>query len=153
MNRIKQILALFVFVILFNGCTDSIKSESGIIADDITVSYETSAQITPNEDLVFWIKNQTDFCIVFPPDYGIKIFSETSNGWKQVSNLVNYLGTEPRLLQPKEDFSSEDSVFARPDVTGLVLVKPTNFYVSISGNLCDDNTVLIEKKIPFTVTP
>ena len=145
--------AIVIMTLAIISCSNSSEEKNANIADSIEVSYQTGPQIGVHQDLTIWIKNQTDFCISFPPDYGIKIFSETNNGWKEVSNLVNYLGTEPRLLQPKEDSSSEDSVFARPDVTSLGLVKPTNFYVSISGNLCDDKTVLIEKKIPFVVVP
>jgi hypothetical protein len=138
---------------ILSGCSNSSESRVENIANGIDVSYETGPQISQGQNLIFWIKNQTDFCVSFPPDYGIKVFSETSNGWEEVPNLVNYVGTEPRLLQPKDNFFSEDSIFARPDLSGLGLVKPANFYVSISGNLCDDKTVLIEKKISFIVVP
>jgi len=135
------------------SCSDSSEQQIENIADGIELIYEMGPEIGRGQILTVWINNQTSFCISFPRGYGIKIFSETSNGWKEVPNLGKFIGTEPRLLQPKGDFFSEDSIDVFPDVSGLELVQPTNFYVSISGNLCDDETVLVEKNIPFVVVP
>jgi hypothetical protein len=153
MNLIKLTASFVVFSIFLSACSDSYESQIENISDFIDVTYETGPQIGQHEILTVWIENQTDFCISFPLGYGIRNFVETSDGWKEVPNLGKFVGTEPRLLKPKNDFFSEDTVNVRPDISGLGLTKPTNFYVTISGQLCDDESVLIEKKIPYMVVP
>jgi hypothetical protein len=153
MSLIKLTIKFVVFSIFLNACSNSYEKQIENIPDSIEVTYETGPEIGQNEILTVWIKNQTDFCISFPRGYGIRNFVETSDGWKEVPNLGKFIGTEPRLLKPRNDFFSEDSIDVRPDLSGLGLTKPTNFYVTISGHLCDDETVLVEKKIPFVVVP
>jgi hypothetical protein len=146
-------LALVMMAMAIGGCIGSSKQQIANIADSIDVSYQTGPRIGVNQDLTVWIKNQTAYCVSFPPDYGIKIFAETSDGWTEVSNLVTFVGNQPRSLKPKGDIFSERSIDVRPDVSALMLSQPTNFYVSISGHLCNDETVLVEKEIPFVVVP
>ena len=153
MKLTTKLNILLFFIMILYSCSSSPKSQVENIADGIEVSYETGPKIGQNQILTFCIENQTQFCFSFPRGYGIKIFSKTSNGWIEVPNRGKFLGTEPRLLKPKEDFFSEDSVDVFPDISGLGLVQPTDFYVSISGSLCEDETVVIEKKIPFVVAP
>ncbi len=153
MNLLKLTINFLLFVVLLSGCSGSYESQIENIPDSIEVTYETGPEISSNQNLMFWIKNQTNFCISFPRGYGIRNYAEKSDGWTEVPNLGNFLGNEPRLLKPKGDFFSEDSVVVRPDISNLGLTEPTNFYVTISGHLCDDETVLIEKKIPFVVIP
>lgn len=139
--------------IAISGCSNSSEQQIANIADSIDVSYQTGPQIEVHQDLTIWIKNQTNYCISFPPDFGIKVFAEINKNWQEVPNLGTFLGNQPILLKPKGDIFAETSLDARPDVSALALTQPTNFYVLISGNLCDDENVSIEKKIPFVVVP
>ena len=151
--RLTFLSAIVILTLAIISCSNSSEQQIADIADSIEVSYQTGPQIGVHQDLTIWIKNQTKYCVSFPPDFGIKVFAEINKNWQEVPNLGTFLGNEPRLLKPKGDIFAETSLDARPDVSDLGLTQSTNFYVSISGHLCDDDTVLVEKKIPFVVVP
>ena len=152
-------LSLFILImtIVLSDCSSPSTPQSSDIANSIDVSYITGPQVDlptgVNPLLSAWITNQTKYCINFPPDYGIKVFAETSDGWTEIPNRVKYISDHPVLLKPKGDIFSQHSLDAQPDLSALTLTQPTNFYVEISGHLCDDEKVIIEKKIPFVVAP
>jgi hypothetical protein len=136
-----------------NSCSSSSDQQPVNIADSIDVSYQTGPKISTHETLTIWIVNQTNYCISFPPGFGIRIFAETNNGWVEVQNTGKYLGSDPSLLKPQGDIFSQGIIDAQPDISQLAITKATNFYLEISGHLCDDDTVIVKKEIPFIVVP
>ena len=94
--------------------------------------------------------------MVFPIDFGIRILMEISGTWAEVKNTVTYRaqpGQDAIFLRPTGDIFSENIVGAKPDITSIDLTTPTKFQVIITGHLCDDVNVTVEKSIPFTVLP
>jgi hypothetical protein len=154
-DHLPLLLFSILTIAILSSCTKSI-DQPAEIADSIVLFYPTGPQmgvIDYLDGFNVWIKNETKYCINFPPDYGIKVFAEIGNVVIEVPNLVTYLGTQPILLEPKGEDFSEHSVSVWPDVINLELKMPTNFYAQITGYLCDDEGVAVIKKIPFIVVP
>ena len=84
MKLTTKLNILLFFIMILYSCSSSPKSQVENIADGIEVSYETGPKIGQNQILTFWIENQTQFCLSFPRDYGIKIFSKTKKKGKQM---------------------------------------------------------------------
>lgn len=123
------------------------------LEDNITYYYQTDSEINKSEYLTIWIQNRTNKCISFPPDFGARIFAETESGEIEVPNLMKVIGDKEWIFDPQNEISLENPLNLRPNILELSLSKPTNFYVLISGHLCNDEQTVINKKIPFTVTP
>jgi hypothetical protein len=121
------------------------------LADSIELEYETGPEITINEDLTVWMRNESAFCVVFPADYSLKIFSKSEG--RQFDNLINYIGDAPNYLRPKGDLFSERSIDIRPNTSGFTISRTTEFYAEVTGRLCKDENVVVVKKIPFIIAP
>lgn len=150
-RSIMHVLTLIVLLGL-TSCTKPAPNTAGV-SDLLVITYDSGPGIGIGDNLEFWIKNESDRCISFPVDYGLKLFVKANQTWDQVPNLATYVGEEPNVLESKGGTFSEDAVIARPDVSQLDLAGPTDFYASVTGHLCDDGSVIVEKEIPFTVTP
>lgn len=55
------------------------------------------------EMLFLGIKNKSDHSIIFPQDYGIKIFVHQGNDWEPVENIMQYPEGETQLSSTKND--------------------------------------------------
>jgi len=62
------------------------------LEDQITFYYQTGPDLDKNEYLSVWIKNETNNCIIFPPDFGVIIYADTANGIVEVPNLMKVVG-------------------------------------------------------------
>jgi hypothetical protein len=155
MRTIINIPLLVLYMLtsaILSSCSHA-SEQPVVISDSIDVEYQPDQQIGINEDLTIWITNQSKYCIEFPIDIGIRIVAKQTGDWIEVPNLVTYSGNIPIQLKPKGDVFSKKAVIVWPDVTGLSLVDPTDFLAIITGHLCDDESTVVEKKIPFIVIP
>ena len=150
MARKTLLLITISIVIIISGCNG--KSPE-TIADSIDLIYQIGPNIMPNEFVEIRIINQTNYCIVFPIDFETKVFLKQDDGWVQVSNLVTNIGDGPQILESKGKMFSVAIVLIKPDTTNVVIEKPIESYALITGHLCDDENFVIEKKLPFVITP
>lgn len=150
-NKTVYLIAI-VMAISIVGCSKTNEQPIDIV-NSIQIDYETGPKINTNQYLTVWLVNHSQSCVLFPADYGIRIYTETENGYVEFPNLVRYIGTQPRKLQPNGEVYSERSVDLRPDLAGFTISKPTSFFATITGHLCNDETIIIEKRVEFIVSP
>lgn len=131
--------------------------ELGInIAKDIQITYETGPKIGLSDSLDAVVKNNSKNCIEFPIDFGLKILMEKNDAWIPVFNLTKYEaqpGDTSVILDRKGTIFSEKMIVAEPDLSNITLSGATNFQANISGHLCEDKSITINKSIPFVVSP
>jgi hypothetical protein len=104
-------------------------------------------QIKPTARLSFGISNQATECMVFPYDFGKKIFIESKGKWIPVKDIMETNSRENVILQPRSGIG----IFVAPDLSNIVITSPTNSKVVITGHLCNNKDVVVEKTIPFVV--
>jgi hypothetical protein len=152
----KTKVKLFMFILFLIGinlsCSNEL-SQPPDVATLIEITYQTGPEISPGGYVEAWIENTSNRCISFPIDFDIKVFVEQHEAWIEVPNLVTYVGDRPEVLKPKGDALSDTLVNIRPDISALIMTEPVNSYALITGNLCDDEDYVIEKKIPFVIVP
>ena len=149
-KRFFLTVIFLIFIITGFGCKgDSPES----ISDSIDLTYQTGPNIFPNDFVEIRITNQTNFCIVFPVDFDIKVYLKQSENWLQVSNLVTDIGDRPVILEPKGEMFSVAIVLIKPDISNITIKEPIESYGLITGHLCDNENIVIEKKLPFLITP
>jgi hypothetical protein len=71
------------------------------------------------KDLALVLRNRSDKTIIFPIDYGMKIFTFRHNAWDSVSNGFLYTGGE-KLLPTSEAFPPGLMATAYPYIPGLL---------------------------------
>jgi hypothetical protein len=145
-----KLLVAFLLLCTIYACSSA---QVHNLADDIVVTYETGPEIQATEVLEFWIKNTSNNCIVFPYNYGLKIFVEQNTNWIEVPNPTIYSPEDDIYLREADNIFSYRPVLLRPDISKIQLQGPTNFQATITGHLCDDENVVVEKTIPFVVKP
>jgi hypothetical protein len=158
MKRLNTIYVSVIFLALY-GCSSVQNSNltlSDNIANAIKVTYQTGPQIQTNEALNFLITNTSKNCIAYPIDFGLQIIMEQNGKWITVVNTVTYqaqTGQNEVLLNPVGSLFTQKIVGAQPDLSNITLTGPTNFQAIITGHLCNDKSVVIEKRVPFIVSP
>jgi hypothetical protein len=142
------VMALFLLL----GCASKTPEE---IAAKIRVSYPVSQEISKAAGVGIEIDliNESNYCVIFPQVSGMTIYTEKSGNRLEVKNLITIMGDENLIVNSQGEIFSKRSVDVVPDVSGITITAPTQFFVSLSGHLCDDENVKIIKVIPFTVTP
>ena len=78
--------------------------------------------------------------IAFPFDFRARILVEIGDSWMKIPNLVKY-------------HPSKNVVGLQSDFSGIVLQENTDLVVAITGHLCDDDSIVIEKRVPFVIKP
>ena len=137
---------------LLLGCASNSPEE---IAAKIRVSYPVSQEISKAEGvgIEMYLINESNYCVMFPLVSGMTIYTEQSGSRFEVKNLITIMGDENLIVDSQGEIFSKRSVDVVPDVSGIPITAPTQFFVSLSGYLCDDENVKIIKVIPFTVSP
>lgn len=97
-----------------------------------------------------WIENVNRDCIVFPYDFGLKIYYEENNEKHEIKNLMRYSPLVNITLGAKGEFSAESTITFTPDLTGVTISSSTQFIVQISGTMCKSSKPFIQE-IPFTM--
>ena len=152
----KTIFYFLIFKLIF-ATTSACAAESSQINNednlDLDISYLNGSSISPTGDLEIVIRNTTSNCIKFPVGFGTKVFVVQAKKIKEIPNLVTYIGIEPITLGRKGEISANALIYFKPDTSGLILSETIDAYVTISGHLCDDESRVVEQKIPFTIVP
>ena len=150
-NLFFQICA-FLLVIFLVGCSKPTTTPEEF-ADSLEVKFSEGPEIQIYGHVQGIIRNTTSYCFVFPPDLGIKLFEDHAGNLLEIGNYTKYIGKDTIHLMPIGDINDFISISFDPDVSGLVISEPTNFYAEITGHLCDDDSLVIKKRIPFIVVP
>ena len=148
----EVILFIILASVLLLGCAND---ESEEIISKIQVSYPVSQEISKASGVGIRIEliNESKYCVIFPIVTGMKIYTEQNGSQLEVENLINIIGDQNINLNPKDEIFSLLFVDIVPDLSAITITEPTQFFVSLSGYLCDDKNVEITKIIPFTVIP
>lgn len=159
----KLKLCLFLAILaLISGCSASHNTlspqetatlEISQLGDLLDVTFLRGPDINSSQNVSLVIKNLSDYCMVFPYDFGIKLWVEVNGDWEDIDNMVQYRPEEDIYLEPAGDLFSVMGVSLFPDLSNFPLPEKTNFKAMLIGHLCDDATVVIEKDIFFTVSP
>jgi len=150
-NRFFQICVIILIVFLA-GCSKPTPTPEEI-ADTLEVKFSERPEIQIYGHVQGIIRNTTSYCFVFPPDLGIKLFEDHVGNLSEIGNYTKYVGKDPIYLMPIGDINEFISISFDPDVSSLTISEPTNFYAEITGHLCNDESIIIKKKIPFVVMP
>ena len=152
----KTICYFLIFTLIF-ATTSACASESNQVNNEdnfeFDISYLNGSSISPTGDLEIVIRNTTSNCIKFPVGFGIKVFVVQDKKIKEIPNPVTYIGNEPIMLGPKGEISASALIYSKPDTSGLIISEPIDAYITISGHFCDDESRIVEEKIPFTIVP
>jgi hypothetical protein len=151
-SAIKLGTFIIFLVVIATGCSKK-PSQPTEIAALIDIDYQAGPEISRGGIVEAWMENMSDQCISFPLDFNTKIFIEQNEDWTEVPNRVTYIGDRPVLLKPKGDIRSSALVYIRPDTSGLTITESVDSYALVTGNLCDDENFVIEKKIDFVIIP
>jgi hypothetical protein len=143
---------LMFLVAVTAGCSNE-PSQPAEIASLIEIVYQTGPEISAGGSVDAVLENKSNQCIHFPVDLNTKVFVEQHGDWIEVENQITYLGDSPVLLQPKGDIWSSTLVYIQPDTSELTVTEPVDSYALVTGNLCENEDVVIEKKIPFVIIP
>ena len=152
MRQVNRIFLKLVVAILLSSCARQIEQPDAI-AGSIEIVYVTSSEMTVGDQMEVSLQNKTKYCIQFPLVDGLNIYAEQDGKWVESRNLVTILGDQNWVLRPKDELLSERSVYIQPDIAHLEIHAPTRFYALLQGYLCDDESVKVQKEIPFTMIP
>ncbi len=155
MKKVLKLSALLtVAALMLLGCTRSpIQQPEEDISDSLTITYLTGPNIKNGQTLSLLIENQTDYCFDFSPDYNIVINIAINGSWVKIPNNITISGNKADILMPASDPGAGDFLDALPDLSKHNISSSTEAYITISGHLCDDENFVVEKKIPFSITP
>lgn len=152
-SLVKDLLIMIFSIIVLTGCNqEKLNPSPQTISESLTMTYHTGPSISRDDYIEVYFENPTKYCIKFPKDYGIRIFSDEKNS-TEIENNTIYFGSNPRVLGPKGSIGSIRSVVFSPDLSNELINKPTKFYAVITGHICKDNSIIISKRIPFLVNP
>lgn len=148
--KINKILYCLIFTFILVSCEKSIiKSED--ISDLLVINYESNPILA--EGFSIRIDNNSDYCIQFPLGYNLKISAHTTDGIKEIPNTKEYIGEEPIQLEKKGNPQSSIFISFSPQTQDLSFPESADYYIEITGILCKDSSVIIQKKIPFEFNP
>jgi hypothetical protein len=143
-------VVVLLSVLLLSCSKQTIEPE--VISESIKITYQDTGPIAGNP-VDALLTNTSKYCIKFDLLNGVKLFAKQKEKWVEIPNLVEFIGTSTITLMPEGNLSSEASVIIGPDTTTLIITTPIDAYALLTGHLCDDETIQIQKKIPFTIDP
>jgi hypothetical protein len=162
MNRNMGFCILLTILILSYGCSfmQEIQNPKGTptseidqLGDRLEITFLRGPEIHTLQNVSLVITNLSEYCIVFPFDFGIELWVDVNDVWEEIDNMVQYIPEEDIYLEPVGESFSTMGVSIRPDLSDFPLLEKTDFKAILSGHLCDDISVIVEKEILFTVSP
>ncbi len=156
-NKVFKILLIAILAIMLLASCGAPDPQE--IADSLIVYYPSNSifqrenQVMVGWGLEAWITNESEYCIVFPYDYGVKIYLKDEKAETEVANTVTYANYQDVRLAQRGDSGSRRIIPVLPDLTNIIIDVPQEFRATITGYLCDDETVEITKEIIFFVVP
>jgi hypothetical protein len=137
---------------LLTGCKKT-GSTTEEISNLLSIEYQQGPKIQINDVITALVWNNSSECMIFPLNYGIEIYTYINGEKLEIDNKAVYKGNDSRILKKKGDIDSFIFVGFSPDLSTFEISKSTEFTAEISGHLCDDDSIIITKKIPFVVYP
>ena len=101
-------------------------------------------------DIVFLLENQTSNDVIFPSDFGLRLFylPRDKNEWLEIENHILYLPEELRVLSDQKDPAHNKTVLdVRPNVDQMQL--PGRLRVIVLGNIMGNNEKTAEQVSAF----
>jgi len=90
-------------------------------------------------EINLFVENKTEDCVVFPYDYGMRIFAQSNNVWEEIPNLGNYIVKSNIILTVSSGEVPFVVVYLLPDYSELK-EQPSKIRVILSAYLCYDGT-------------
>lgn len=140
---------MMVFLLVLPSCSNMSNDEKGRLPGiDVPISKLNTAieiEIYPgmtgsfhqDEDLVLLIKNRSAKTIIFPDNFGIKIFVQEGDGWFPITNNWGY-PTGTNVLPIDSLDPSGLAFFVYPDMSGID--SPKSVRVVVIGHIEDDGS-------------
>jgi hypothetical protein len=102
---------------------------------DITIL--SGLPIKPNTVIDLYIKNKTADCVVFPYNFGVRLFVYKNNSWIEIPNNIIYASQKDVILDPREELNFDALVSLQPDYSKLgVMPNKYQMRVVMIGHLC-----------------
>jgi hypothetical protein len=158
-NIIRIIMLLGFLFMGIQGCmvpSRSAKSEDPIVASNsidlngyLAISVIGTLPLRQGESINLYIENISPSCIVFPKDYGVRMFVNRNGNWMEVPNTVVYEGPETITLETKVNALShyDGGTSVEPDLSTLnSQIGSLRLRVYSVGQLCS-NDIVSEKEV------
>jgi hypothetical protein len=155
----KLVIYIFItFNLLLTGCTH----QNGISATTTLKNYSSSLIVQFNHGDILdslggldaWVINESNYCFVFPYNYGVRIVMNTGGVWNEIPSLVYYLSQDDIILGSKaETVFNSYPIAIKPDISRVSITEKSKFIATIKGYLCDHPEIVVEKEIPFYALP
>jgi hypothetical protein len=146
----KYILLITVLAIILCSC---VKKATGAEIDNlIQLDFPHGTTLSQNNELDVEITNNFDQCIVFPVDYGLQMYMKQGKNNINLKDKSEYTGDDVKL-EPEGKIFSENVIILTPDLSSVKVTSDSSFYATIEGHLCNDEKTIINKTIPFSVSP
>jgi hypothetical protein len=140
--NLKHILFCIAITVSIQGC--KVKEDKTVFENSIGMSFQDFVDISKIEsptisedDINLVIKNKTKDCVVFPNDYGVKIFYKQGENWTLLSNLVDFPSVNTITLTGSEGNRPDAVLFIRPDYH-ILTERPTVLRILLTAYLCDN---------------
>jgi hypothetical protein len=145
-SKNQTLLLIFfaiVLLLIFCGCNQK-SSDGGFISTvgtdiqhylDITVLGGLPIKLNTVIDL--YIKNKTADCIIFPYNFGAKIFVYQNLGWVEIPNNIIYASHNDVVLDPRGGVNLDALVSLQPDYSKLDAISSKyRMRIVMIGRLC-----------------
>ncbi len=104
-----------------------------------------------------YFKNKTKDCIVFPYNYGARIFVFQQNSWSELPDITRYPVKHDNVLQAAGSMNDDGFLFVQPDYSAArVANQSAPMRVVIVGNRCINGLASDEKiadYVQFSLQP
>lgn len=143
----KRIMLLFIGFVAVSWTVAGCSQSSDIIP--LRVTYDDDWPTSP-DTVSIWLENINADCIVFPYDFGAKIYYEKNNEKNELKNLMDYFPHDNITISAKGEILATRSFTFTPDLSGLTVTESTRFVLQISGEMCKSGKPFIQE-IPFAI--
>lgn len=151
-NRIGKFLLSIIPFLLLTSCISIMPTKTPEeISDALTLEYPFGKGNQDYGQVTVWITNTSTYCIVFPTDFGIKLFVNINGNTSEIPNRTIYLGDRSNYLRPKGNLESTMGLVFSPDSSLFNSTREAQFYAEITGHICDEESTTITKVIPFMI--
>jgi hypothetical protein len=157
-TKISVLLVTFLFLI--SSCSTKNDRNSNDLPG-ITISVEemntafvieddpiTANSHENNKRLSLVIRNLSDKTIVFPSDYGLRIFEFQDQMWNIVQNRMGYAESE-KVLLPYDVFPPGLTAVAYPNIPGLL--EPARIRIVMVGHYENSDSEVVGAYIDITL--
>ena len=152
------IYIFFTCYLLSTGCTQQPDITATIAvknySNSLTVQYSYGDILDNLGGLNAWVINESNYCFIFPYNYGVSIVMNIGGVWNEIPSLVYYVSQNDIIIGSKaESVFNSSPISIHPDLSSVSITEKTKFIATIKGYLCDHPEIVVEKEIPFYAEP